>query len=338
MSVTLSRISSECGVSIRTVSQILNRNQAGKYKVETVTAVVETAKKLGYRPNGYAQAMRRGVFGSIGMLCSTNIHQSHINHALIEGICEELEEFGLHLTIHRVDEQQLEEEKRVPKIFHKLMVDGLLVNYNVSRPALLMELVETSGMPAVWINFRPQSDCVCLNCFSGGKLATEYLLGLGHRRIALVDYSASPHSNSLDYVAGYSAAMASANLPGRVIRDKEVKRCCRLEAACSLLSQSGVRPSALIAHSPSTAIPLLLAAAKLGIHVPGDLSVLTFGAEADETAGRKITTMTASNSDLGKMSARMVLDKIKRPQENLAPYLIDFKLEIGDTCDCFRSS
>ena len=317
---TVRDVAVAAGVSLRTVCRALNGTPA-PLRDETRDRVLAAARKLGYRPNAAAKAVRRGRSGGIALLLSSDLKRSYLPEALLDGMQEELRAHDLHMTVAAVPDPQLTDEAVVPKFLRQWMADGLLVNYTVRVPPALASLIEHLRIPAVWINIRRPADCVYADEFAAARRLTEYLLRLGHRRIAYVDYHSdlsAPkdwHYSTTDRCRGYERAMAKAGLKACVLRQDgmlPVRR--KIEAAAAFL-RSPKRPTAVIAYSPGcTALPVHLAAvAHCGLRVPEDLSLTTFSPSEADDVGVAMTKMLLPEREMGREAVAMLLRKIRRP-------------------------
>ena len=314
---TVREVAELAGVSLRTVCRILN-GTTSLHRPETCERVLAAAAQLGYRPNASAKAVRSGRSGGIALLLSSDLHRSYLPEALFEGIQAGIRAHDLHLTVATVPDPQLTDERVVPKFLRQWMADGLLVNYTIGVPPALLSLIDRLCIPSVWINTRHETDCVYADDFRSARRLTEYLLQIGHRRIAYVDYHTDPssveaqHYSAVDRCCGYELAMANAGLAAQVVRqDCMWSERRRIESAVALL-KSPDRPTAIVAYSPGrTTLPLHLAAvAHCGLRVPGDLSLTTFSPFVDDEVGVTMTKMLLPEREMGQEAVEMVLRKI----------------------------
>ena len=221
MTVTLKRIAEHCGLSLQTVGAVLG-SRAHLFRPETRERVLRAAAQLGYRRNSAAKAMRSGRFACAALVLSDNPWRSTLFREQVAGMDHALTAAGMHLAHALIPEHDLREHGRVPKILGELMADGLLINYTTGIPPALDRVMAKHHLPAIWMNVRRDRDCVHPDDEGAGRLATEHLLALGHRRIAYVDYchatgQPDQHYSAADRQTGYAAAMRAAGLAPRVI-------------------------------------------------------------------------------------------------------------------------
>jgi DNA-binding LacI/PurR family transcriptional regulator len=341
MAVTLRQVATQSGMSVQTVSDVLGE-RAHLFRAETRARVVEAARKLGYRPNTFAQAMRRGRFGGISLLLSNDSRRSHMPTGLLDGIQDVLSPNDLHLNLACFPDEKLTSEGFVPKILRQLMSDGLLVNYTDHIPAKMIDLVEQCQIPAMWLNTQRDEGVIYPDDAAAARYATEELLKRGHTRVAYVNYSYDPDQDSPHYSVAaryenYAKAMTDAGLTpqavwgNRALAEWRVAPSERIRLAAEWLRQPD-RPTAVVTYSPYTATPLFLAATTVcGLAVPRDLSIITFTDVATGELGIPIAAMLLPEREIGRAAVTSLLQKIESPGLRLPPLAIPFKFDPGNT-------
>jgi LacI family transcriptional regulator len=335
MRVTVKDVAARCGLSVTTVIEALGR-KADAYRPETRERVVEAARELGYRPNSSAQAVRSGRFGCVALLQSTDPGRSYFPTALLDGIDGELARRNMHLTFSRMPDEKLTNGGHVPKLLRQWTADGLLVNYHIRAPRRMRELITRSAVPSVWINLKENTDCVHPDDFGAGRMATEHLIGLGHRRIAYVDFSheasePAEHYSADDRRAGCIEAARRAGIePLTCVR--RVPGDERDEFAKALLSASD-RATAVVTYSSVTARRFHhVATGVLRMKVPEDLSIVSFSDGAIATdSGVPITTLRLPWTEVGRAAVGMLEEKIEMPRRPLSTRAVPFELVEGET-------
>jgi DNA-binding LacI/PurR family transcriptional regulator len=341
--ITTADIARHVGVSPATVSHVLNgRATALRIRPETQQRVLKAVAELGYRPNTSARAIRTGRFETIALFQS--FHNVFLPPGLIQGVTEVMEASGRHLVMAMLPDEAFNDNAYLPKAMRELLADGLLINALVGIPDSFLEAVAAYHVPAIWINVRLAGDCIHPDDLSGGRIATEYLLSLGHERIAFtiaghfLPRRPGVHYSIYDRRTGYAQAMQSAGrtpqiweisgLPGDI---ESLRRDTRVAEAVALL-QSPDRPTAIFAYEIETALPLLLAAAEAGLRVPEDLSLVMCHSYLDNAPGRAITTVLHDMRIVGGEAVRMLETKMRNPEEVLAPRPMPVYLVEGATC------
>ena len=267
--VSIGEVARKAGVSVGTVSRVINRNAA--VRAEYRERVERAVRELDYRPNPFARSLRRQeslTFGLIVPDVTYPFFAELVKHAddlaALRGYC-----IVLGNSNNRGDIQQ-----RYIDIFSERRLDGvLLVPSMDTRPRDL-----DGSVPVVIVDRGLKGFPLFASDHRGGaETAVTYLIRLGHRRIACI---AGPETLTLaqERVSGFRAALAA--LPKRQrptgqVRFTEFDYVGGHNAALALL-QGPARPTAIFANSDQQAIGALRAAADLGLAVPRDVSIVGF--------------------------------------------------------------
>ncbi len=329
--IALKQVAEAAGISVSTVSHILG-TRGDLYRHETRERVIQKAAELGYRPNGFARAVRSGRFGAVSLLLSSNPEHSELFDPMTIGIHNALAEQGMHLTLDLLSDKELTDPAFVPRFLRVRMVDGLLIAYYHGIPDRFKELLRRSHVPSVWVNSRHETDCVYPDDLAAGRQATEHLLERGFRRIAYVDYTLPVLSDGMiARETGYADAMRAVGLPPRKISPAtRTPRTERIAFSRTWLEKRN-RPKAVICLSLTTAFPILHAAAELGLRIPQDLAVVTFAIQPVNLTGIHVTSLLVPFYDVGKRAVAMLTRKLAKPSQAQPPEIVPFTLDTGET-------
>lgn len=336
-------IAEQAGVSHATVARVLGgrgiyRRPADARRAERIRHLAE---ELGYRPNAAARATASGRFGVIALLLSTVGERSNLPEPLLAGIHDALAERGLHLTVARLPDEKLIDTGFVPRILQETAADGLLIDYTHGVPDPLVELIGRHRLPAVWLNTKREDDAVYPDDTGLGRLATEHLLRLGHRRIGYLRHRMAhrpqtpTHYSLADRLDGYKAAMRDAGLEPMVRMphpDRDLQNRWQLLDAWL---RGPERPTALLTYRSADAQTALFAAHGAGIRVPEDLSVMTLGTLVPHWVGDRwwISTAVADEASLGREAVAMLERKIGEPDAAERSVAIPgYIASAGNTC------
>lgn len=337
MAVTIQEIASRTGLSRQTVSRIINDRNANLYAPETRQRVKRTCDELGYRPNAVSKAMRKGSFDALGLLAGTDPHRSYLPRELLIGINEEILRRHLHLVFSWLPDERLTAAGYVPRLLQELMVDSLMVAYCQGIPDAMLSLVRRHQVPSIWINADLPVDAVRPDDEGAGRLATEHLLRLGHRRIAYVDLlrdqdmveTGQGHYSLRARLQGYRLAMQAAGLAPRAIFSPRGHR--RGEEPLPKIDVSWLsepeRPTAIVTYSIYGLHHMLMA----GFRVPGDLSVITFGESPAMLDNMAIDLMLHPNQELGRTAVRLALEKQQDPEREFPTQTLPYALQAGSS-------
>jgi len=345
-SVTIKMLAAETGFSKETVSHILS-GKARKYHYsrKTEQTITRTARRLGYMPNSMARAARNGCSRAIGLIHCSSPAKSYMPDSLMNGIQEEITRRNYHLVLACVTEDILQ-GKRIPKMLSELMVDGFLTDYLYPSCSPIIKRILHSRKPHIAINVDLDKNCFRPNDRQGGFDATQYLIGLGHKRISFVDLSSnimswnekSFHYSELHRYEGYRDAMLQVGYqPGLILGDEFMRWVDRGDAAAPqtimpwLFSKN--RPTAILTyHAPTGLATIFRAADEQGIKIPEDLSILTFSNKPYRLDGFSMTTMIEPFHTIGGEAASALIDKIENGSGDLPAREFPFSIVPGKSC------
>lgn len=331
----LRQIASQVGVSLSTVYRVLNGDIKGKRADNAARAeeIRRIAASLGYRPNSAAKAMSSGRFNTAALVFSSEEGRGFIHQGTFQGIQEELEQVQMHLAVARLADSQLSAPDGGPRFLREWMCDGLMINYGEDVPQPLQHLIRRQRLPAVWINVNLDSDAVNLDDQHGTQIATEHLLGLGHRRIAYIDYHRSGHYSVMARRTGYLRAMQAANLrPQFIDPEVYVPPQERYQFTRAWLARPD-RPTATVGYGPEDALNVATGALANGLRIPEDLSIVALHEMPLDTSGIVFTTSWVPTREVGRTAVRMLLAKIAQPKVPLPLTSIPYQLTPGQsTC------
>jgi DNA-binding LacI/PurR family transcriptional regulator len=300
---TITEVAREAGVGVGTVSRVMNGSTA--VRDETRRRVLDAIARLGYAPNAAARALSTGRTATVGVVAPFFTRASVVTR--LRGISRALDAGGYRLVLFDV-----ERPEQAPAIFQELAGGGrvdavLAVTLCPDEPEL--GRFAASGIPVVLVDREhPRLASVTIDDVSGGRLATDHLLGLGHERIGFVgDIEPGPTRPIARRHAGYEAALRAAGMrPDHRLVCRALHGREPTAAATRALLALESPPTAIFAASDDQALAVLEVAAQDGVEVPGDLSVVGFDdVEAARWAG--LTTVAQPLEESGVQGAELVL-------------------------------
>ena len=270
---TISEVARHAGVGVATVSRVLNGSPA--VREETRQRVLEAIAALGYAPNPAARALSTGRTQSVGVVAPFFTRPSVMER--LRGVAHVLAGAGYRLVLFDVERPGEDSE-----LFRTLPggLDGLL-SISLCPPDADLDRFAAAGMPVVLVDHpHEQLPAVHTDDVAGGRLATEHLLALGHRRIAFLgDFEHNYHgfTSSAMRRAGYEQALTAAGLD---VDPELVSRAAHGREPAADLTREMMDltepPTAIFAASDTQALGVLEAAQRLGAVVPDDLSVVGY--------------------------------------------------------------
>jgi LacI family transcriptional regulator len=323
LSPTQQQLAKELGLSVFSISHALRGTD--QVSAATRRRVMKTAAKMGYRLNTSARSTATGRFGAVAFVRSVVAARSWYPEPLIDGIEDALEADGMRLTMARIADEQLTDPGKLPAVLREHCVDGLLINYISRTPDALGELLDRLALPHAWINVDRDHDCVRFDDAAAARMAVRKLIEAGHRRIGYLHYRSNP--NGAHYSAhlrlhAYTAAMVDAGLKPQVLTDAHHLPVGEMPAITERHLQSPDRPTALITYGSPEASVVLLAAARLGIRVPRDLSLVSIGSTASLMWSEPVSHADLSEAEVGRAAVEMLTRKIAQPTEQLPVHLV----------------
>jgi LacI family transcriptional regulator len=310
--VTIRDVAARAGVSIATVSKVINQRYG--VSADTFARVQAVIDELGYEASLVAQSLRNHRTNVIGILVAD---LEPFSTELLKGAADAIRGTGFELVVYSAGGRTSDHigwERRYLSRLSGTLVDGAIlvtptvVDVQYGAPVVAVD-------PHTGPTDLPTIDSDNLH---GARLATEHLLGLGHRRIAMLSGRPDLQSAQLRE-QGYREALAAAGVPvdERLIQvgayDPEVS----VKPARELLS-SPHRPTAVFAANDLSAIATIEVARELGLRVPQDLSIVGFD-NIPESAlcAPPLTTVDQPIRTMGQRAVELLVRLIRgdKPQE-----------------------
>lgn len=273
---TIVDVAKKAGVSIKTVSRVMN-NQAN-VRDETRRRVLQAMEALSYSPSDAARQLRSGRSNSIGMLYGdpSSGYQSRLNHAMMQA-CSDA---GRYLVVGLFDEAKSGWRQQLEAFLDRTRVESIILVPPMCDSSILQECMFERGVKFVLLSpsrAAPNTSAVSMDDQRAAREMTEHLLDLGHRRIGHI--AGHPdHIASLLRRQGYEDAIMSRGLPrpddGLVMEGRFDFRLALANAEKMLSVES--RPTAIFAASDDMAAAAYMAAGKLGLSIPEEISIAGF--------------------------------------------------------------
>jgi LacI family transcriptional regulator len=261
------------GVTPSVVSRVLNEDPTLRVREETRQRVLTAARQLDYTPNHAARALRRSRVGALGL--AVHDISNPVYAPLIAGAQEAASRHGYVLMLADVPELA-RDEATFRRVVGSGSIDGLLLLPAGVSADRAVERAVSGRLPTVVVNERSRtSPSIGLPDRQAMKVATRYLLELGHREIALLRLDGRGH-RAKERTAGFKEALSEHGLepaPSLVVTGGHTAETGR-DAMARLLRRDEARPSAVVAASVLAAVGALGAAHEVGVRVPAQLSII----------------------------------------------------------------
>jgi LacI family transcriptional regulator len=306
--VTIYDVAEKAGVSIATVSNVINAPK--RVKPATLTRVLAVIDELGFVPKAEAAVRARKGVGRIGVIAPFTTYPSFDQR--LHGVIEALRGQPYELVIYDQESAALRQDylASVP-IARRL--DGLIVMALPFHDAVANRLL-SHGLETVLIECAHASfSSLEIDNAAGGRLAAEYLVARGHRRCAFVgerQVSGYYMSQSEQRLAGYRQGLAEAGI--ELLEDYvSLAPFGRDEARQQThqLLDLATPPTAILAHSDIQAMGVLKAARERGVAVPADLAVIGFD-DLDCADYIGLTTVHQPLIESGRIAVSLLLERL----------------------------
>jgi len=311
--VTIHDVAARAGVSVATVSRVLNGKEL--VREETSRQVRAAAKLLRYVPNVAARSLSIRRSQTIGIVLP-DVHGEFFSE-VIRGIDLAARAEGYHILVsgsHSDPGQMMEVVDTM-----RGRVDGLVVMAPDVTVAPLEEL-RARNMPVVLLNSSgPNGDAITIDNYGGARSMMQYLLGLGHARVAFV-CGPQHNADARERLRGYRQAMRG--LAAKSLRALEFGGDFTEESgfvAGKKIAASPSRPTAIFAANDSMAVGVLASLAAGGIKVPDEMSVVGFDdIPIARYVAPPLTTMRVDIAELGRQAFALLCDAIADPRAHRA--------------------
>jgi len=325
---TIADVAAASGVGVGTVSRVING--APNVREATRFSVLKVIDQLGYRPSHLAASLSRGTARTMAIVVPHLTRPSAVMR--LAGALAVLDEQGYDTVVCNVDTPR-QRDHHLAALTKRHRADGVMVvSLRLSRQQL--DSFQRAGVPLVTVGvLAPGVPQTITDDVTGGRLATEHLLSLGHRRIGFVGDTAHRmsatslgFSSSQHRLSGYRQALAAARVgydPGLVRRGPFGP--ANAEALAAELLALPDRPSAIFAASDTQAMGVLTAADRCGIAVPGQLSVIGFD-DIESAALLGLSTVRQPLENSGAEGARRLCALLRG--ERVRPLRQQLALEV----------
>ncbi|HIY24120.1 MAG TPA: substrate-binding domain-containing protein [Candidatus Brachybacterium merdigallinarum] len=332
--VTLSAVAERAGVSVATASKVMNGR--GDVREATRKRVQQIARELDYAP-------KRREGGSVGSLviCFDALNNPY-SIEILHGATLAARRAGVDLVVTTMEMQNGGADRAMTRDWFRAMADrghGAVISVTApvtvqqlessracSLPLLVIDPITTEDDPALEELVRISS-----TNWAGGRAATQHLLDLGHRRIAIAlgTESSAPVRERLD---GYRSALEQAGVPfdpelvvGARYTFEEGRRVGKV--LLDHLQDGGQAPTAIFATSDTIALGVLRTAHELGLHVPEQLSVIGF----DDTllaswTNPQLTVIKQPLFGMGQVAVERALALATDPDRFSMPFQLETQL------------
>ncbi|MBO8170584.1 MAG: catabolite control protein A [Bacillaceae bacterium] len=307
MPVTIYDVAREAGVSMATVSRVVNGNP--NVKPATRKKVLDVIEKLGYRPNAVARGLASKRTTTVGVVIPDI--SSPLFAELARGIDDIANMYKYNIILGDSD-QNVEKEISLINTLLEKQVDGMVFMGGAITPEHTRTFT-TSSVPIVLAGTRdPEGKLPSVNIdhFQGAYDATTRLINGGHQKVAMITGPLENPLRGRERYEGYLQALKDAGITPREewIRSGEFRYESGLELAQYFLDlDEDLRPTAIFAGSDALGIGAIHAVQDRGLSVPDDIEVMGFdNIRLAEMVRPRLTTVVQPIYDIGAVAMRLL--------------------------------
>ncbi len=323
MRSTIREVAKKAGVSVGTVSRVINGH--GDVNPELKRRVEAAIRALNYRPNARAQSFARDTASVISFILSNRQFSHQLHSVILQGVEEYCEQAGYLVVFTRFEytAATAPEQLRLPRVLRSHGVADSVILAGNNYPNLV-RLLDDMEVPFALLGnnflspepFRP-FDQVRVDDRSGAREAVDYLISLGHKRICYIGDTSLPWFRNRMEV--YLAVMAERGLPvcAQTVALSEDYYTNGWAHAERILSGRD-RPTAVFCGADEIAHGVCDFALHHRIQVPDELSVIGFNDTA--WAGVRVPPLTSVRVNpmlMGQQLARMAIEKLRAPNQHV---------------------
>lgn len=309
------------GVSKATASRALTGS--GYVSAATRERVQQAAHELGYVPSTSAVSLATGRTRNVGVV------MPRLNRwffaEVLEGIQHALLERGMDLTLYDAMPGSAARRRIFEELLPRRRFDGLIA-VGLEPAEIELDALLALGKPVVSvIGTQERTSIVTLDDAHAASLATAHLIALGHRRVHFLGGGSPTHWPHVEIArhGGYLEQMERAGLSEYAVRTpSELSMAAGFAAAVDLLSDVEHRPTGIVAACDEVAIGAIIAARRLGILVPSQLSVIGIDDHVDAEMFA-LTTLRQVPGEQGKSAVSLLMRHLDDP--NADPLVMRLK-------------
>jgi LacI family transcriptional regulator len=305
---TIHDVAKKAGVAPITVSRVINNSGyvSDKVRIKVNQAIIE----LGYVPNVLARSLKSKRTNTIALVF-TDITNPFFN-TIARGVEDSAYRAGFNVIFCNTDESVEQEYKYIQLVLQK-QVDGILL-VPVDTRSKAIDAIQEQNTPLVVIDRKvpyDNIDSVRGDSEGGAYLITKHLIDLGHQRISMLS-GPKGVSTAEDRINGYCRAMESSGLTQFIdYHYGKFAQQSGFETTRALFSQE-IKPTAIFAGNNLIAIGALSSLRESGMHIPQDVSVVSFdGIPENLTVFPFLTTVDQPSYEIGKKAAELLFSRIK---------------------------
>ncbi|NMM61598.1 LacI family transcriptional regulator [Clostridium sp. P21] len=330
MAASIKDVAKEAGVSIATVSRVLN--DVDVVNEETKKKVLEAINKLGYRPNIVARSLKTQKTSTIGIIIPDISSQFYPE--IVRGAEDVANIYNYNIMLCNTDLDP-EKEMEYLKVLKEKMVDGVLYMSN-SLEDNIVDLIKNLQIPMVLVETTSKEGNIPSVTIDNEKAALDavnYLIKKGNKKIAYIGtHEDAVNASALRY-AGYKSALSQNNisLNEKLVHFGGLKVSDGDEGINDILKNENI--DAVFCSSDEIAMGAINALRDKNIKVPEQVDVIGFdNIYSASVFYPKLTTIGLPMYDMGSVGMRMLIKVINKKEVENENYVLDYELIERNSC------
>jgi len=330
MSVTIKDIAREANISFSTVSRALTGHP--QVNEETRNKIIKLASEMGYTPNALAKGLVSKNTYTIGLIISDITNPFFAEVA--QGVEDCANRYGYQVFLCNSNWNVQREKECLSKLYSS-RVDGIVISPASNDSSHIVD--SKYQVPIVFAAQKPEihgCNYVTVDDFKSSTLAVEYLVKLGHKKIAYIGELLNTNSGMARF-HGYKSTLEKHNIPIVLnnIMHGEYTQASGYSLAKELLLNHEL-PTAIVAGNDITALGIIQAIEEYGLNVPKDISVIGFDDISFASLDKiQLTTIYLPKYGIGEESMELLIQKIQNPKDKEGKHrILEPKLIVRKTC------
>lgn len=333
MAASIKDVAREAGVSIATVSRVLN--DVDVVNDETKKKVMDAIKKLGYRPNIVARSLKTQKTKTIGIVIPDI--SSAFYPEIVRGAEDVANIYNYNIILCNTDLDS-EKEKEYLRVLKEKMVDGMIYMSN-SLADEILELTRELDLPTVLVettDLNKTFPSVTIDNIKAAYDATSYLIKKGNKNVAYFGPPRNIINASASRYEGYENALAD---NGLALNEKLViaggLKAKDAEHYIEMLEENKVLKDvdAIFCSTDELAMGVINNLREKGINVPKDIDIVSFdNTYTSSIFYPKLTTINQPTYDMGSVGMRMLIKIINKKPIDVTQYVLPYELIERDSC------
>ncbi|SHK06853.1 transcriptional regulator, LacI family [Clostridium cavendishii DSM 21758] len=325
MATSIKDVAKEAGVSIATVSRVLN--DIDVVNEETKKKVLDAIKKLGYRPNIVARSLKTQRTRTVGILIPDISNQFYPE--IVRGAEDVANIYDYNVMLCNSDFDP-EKEKEYLRVLKEKMVDGVLY-MSSSLSDEIVGLINELDLKTVLVETKDKEGIfpsVTIDNVAASYDATKHLIENGLKKIGFIGIDKEAENAWGKRYEGYEKAMLENGLQidENLVCFNGLKVKAGHKGVKEML-QKNVKPEAIFCASDEVAMGAINALRERGLRVPEDVSVIGFNdIDLAQVFYPKLTTVAQPMYDMGSVAMRMLIKLINQKTLETGHYMLPYDL------------